>query len=48
MSRRNNDALNRSQHLSMELDDYNFQQSEVLKEQNAFLLSETERLAKMC
>ncbi len=40
--------LNRSQHLSMEMDDYNQQQNEVLKEQNTFLMNENERLSKMC
>ena len=36
-TRKSNDALNRSQHLSMEMDDYNSKQNEILKEQVTFL-----------
>lgn len=32
----------------MEMDEYNTQQNEILKEQNTFLLNENERLTKMC
>jgi hypothetical protein len=48
MARRSNDALNRSQHHSMEMDDYNCKQNEILKEQVGFLESENVRLGKMC
>lgn len=47
-TRKSNDALNRSQHLSMEMDDYNSKQNEILKEQVTFLESENTRLSKMC
>jgi len=40
IARRNSDVLNRSQHLSMEMDDYNNQQNDILKEQNTFLMNE--------
>ena len=40
--------MNRSQHLSMEMDEYNSQQNEILKEQNTFLMGENERLTRMC
>ena len=38
--RKSSDVMNRSQHLSMEMDEYNYQQSEILKEQNTFLMNE--------
>lgn len=34
MYRRNSDALNRSQHLSMEMDSYNEEQIKMLKQHN--------------
>ncbi len=37
MYKRNNDVLNRSQHLSMEMEEYNESQNSALKEENAFL-----------
>jgi hypothetical protein len=40
MYRRNNDVLNRSQHLSMEMDQYNEEQMTSLKEENVFLKKE--------
>ena len=46
-NRKSSDVMNRSQHLSMEMDEYNYQQSEILKEQNTFLMNENERLTKM-
>ncbi len=48
MARRSNDALNRSQQHSMEMDDYNCRQNEILKEQVGFLEEENVRLSKMC
>ena len=40
MYKRNNDVLNRSQHLSMEMDQYNEEQTKALKEENLFLKKE--------
>ena len=40
MYRRNQDALNRSQNLSMEMDLYNEEQVNLLKEQNEILSKE--------
>jgi hypothetical protein len=37
--KKNGDVHNRSQHLSMEMEEYNLEQNDILKEQNAFLLS---------
>lgn len=34
MYKRNNDVLNRSQHLSMEMEEYNEEQKEMLKKDN--------------
>lgn len=34
MYKRNNDVLNRSQHLSIEMDDYNREQMEIIKRDN--------------
>ena len=47
MYRKNQDALNRSQNLSMEMDVYNEEQNNLLKEQNEFLAGENEKLTKM-
>ena len=40
MYKKNQDALNRSQHLSMEMEEYNEEQNNLLKEQNNILVSE--------
>ena len=40
MYKRNRDVLNRSQHLSMEMDQYNEEQMTALKEENVFLKKE--------
>lgn len=39
MNRKNQEVLNRSQHLSMEMDNYNEEQIKVLKEHNELLLA---------
>ena len=46
MYRKNQDALNRSQNLSMEMDDLNGEEIQFLKQQNDFLAAENERLEK--
>ncbi len=48
MYRKNSDALNRSQHLSMEMDNYNEEQITMLKQHNEFLTTENEKLSKAC
>lgn len=48
MYRKNSDALNRSQQLSMEMDNYNEEQINMLKQHNEFLTSENEKLSKAC
>lgn len=40
MYRKNSDALNRSQQLSMEMDSYNEDQINMLKQHNEFLTNE--------
>jgi hypothetical protein len=40
MHRRNNDMLNRSQHLSMEMEDYHEEKLSLLKKENEFLAGE--------
>lgn len=47
MYRKNQDALNRSQNLSMEMDVYNEEQNALLKEQNDFLVAENEKLTRL-
>jgi len=44
MYKRNNDVLNRSQHLSMEMEEYNEEQLEMLKRDNVMLRREVEGL----
>jgi hypothetical protein len=48
MYRKNSDALNRSQQLSMEMDNYNEEQITMLKQHNEFLTGENEKLVKAC
>ena len=48
MFKKNQDALNRSQHISLEMDSYNEEQLKVLRSQNDMLTSENEKLAKAC
>lgn len=47
MYKRNQDALNRSQNLSMEMDSYNEEQNNLLKEQNEFLTNENLKINKL-
>ena len=48
MYKRNNDVLNRSQHLSMEMDQYNEEQTKALTEENVFLKKEIESSQALC
>lgn len=48
MFRKNQDVFNRSQNLSMEMNDYNEEQVRILKEHNDFLTSENEKLSAAC
>lgn len=48
MHKRNNDVLNRSQHLSMEMEEYNESQSKMLKEENEFLKKQIESCQTLC
>lgn len=48
MHRRNNDMLNRSQQLSMEMEDYHEEKLTLLKKENEFLAEENEKLNELC
>lgn len=48
MIRKNQDVLNRSQHMSQQMESYNEEQIRMLKEHNGFLLEENEKLVKAC
>ena len=48
MCRKNQDVLNRSQSISMQMEDYNEEQIKMLKEQNNLLVEENEKLGKAC
>lgn len=48
MYKKNQEVLNRSQYLSMEMENYNEEKMKVLKDQNDFLLTQNEKLTKAC
>jgi hypothetical protein len=48
LHRKNQEVLNRSQYISLEMSQHHEEQFNILKEQNEFLTTENEKLIKAC
>lgn len=46
--RKNRDVLNRSQNISIQMDNFNEEQIKMLKEHNCFLVEQNEKLVRAC